>query len=138
MSSKMKAYNSNSCLPHLWVKYQISQTASTFFFSDWSSEGLDAVLSMRLLESLPENLWYSSFHSQHKFVGRLVSVGKVENSNLFSASLIRNAHGVVSCNENPFFSLSGLNADVFLEDQNFGKSLILKVFIRRIDCEYHD
>lgn len=116
--------------PHLRLEYQGSQGASTFLLSDWCSQGLDAVLVLKILNSVPENLSYSPFHPQKEFVGRLISVGKVETASLFTASLIRIAEGIMGCNENPFFSLSGSNLDFVVEDQFQDEKLVIRVFVR--------
>ena len=117
-------------LPHLRLEYQGSQRASTYLLSDWCSQGLDAVFVPEILNSIPEHLFYSPFHPQKEFVGRLVSVGMVETNSLFTASLIRIAKGLLGCYQNPFFGLSGSNVDVVIEDQDQVDRLIIRVFIR--------
>jgi hypothetical protein len=125
-------------MPHLMIEYRCSQRASTFSLSDWCSEGLDAIFTIEILESLPDKLLYSSFHPQQEFEGRSVSVGKVKCSTTFSASLIRIADGLLGCYENPFFNLSGLNADVVLQYQNCDERLVLGVFVSRLDSGNND
>ena len=125
-------------LPHLRLDYQSSQGASTFLFSDWYSQGLDAVVVLEILNSVPEHLFYSPFHPQKEFVGRLVSVGKVETTSLFTASLIRIAKGLLGCYQNPFFALSGSNVDVVVEDLDQVDRLVIRVFVRLPNSSSND
>lgn len=124
--------------PHLRLEYQGSQGASTFLLSDWCSQGLDAVFVVAILNSVPEHLFYSPFHPQKEFVGRLVSVGKVETTSLFTASLIPIAKGLLSCYQNPFFGLSGLILDVVVEDQDQVDRIIIRVFVRLPNSIFND
>lgn len=125
-------------LAHLRLEYQGSQEASTYLLSDWCSQGLDAVFVLEILNSIPEHLLYSPFHPNKEFVGRLVSVGKVESTNLFTASLIPIAKGLLGCYQNPFFGLSGSNVDVVVEDQHQVDMLIIRVFVRLPNSSSND
>lgn len=124
--------------PHLRVEYWCLQESSLYKLADWSSEGLDAVLVLELIDALPQNLWYSQIHCQSRFSGKLVGVGMVAGSDVFSASLVRMAEGLFVCGQNPFLSLFERGIEVIVEDRQEGQIVVLNVFVQNSISNLHD
>lgn len=124
--------------PFLRVEYYCYQESTLYKICDWGSKGLEAELLLELLDSLPENLWYSQIHCQSGFSGKLVGVGMVAGSDVFSASLVQMAEGLFACGQNPFFNLFERNIEVVVEDRGDEQVLVLNVFAQNRISNLHD
>jgi hypothetical protein len=120
----------------LLVSFIYSLETNSHIRIDWSSEGLDAVLLIKLLDVIPSRICFKQHHPNCDFAGRIVSVGRVIGESVFAASLIKISDEVFVCANTPFQSFKDSEIDVLVELKSLEKIICLRI-MHFGSCSYH-